>query len=86
MAKDPFRTRDHVVEFDDIVAEIRRRSAETQAKVPMVADVAYGRDSAETVDLFFPEGKRDRLPVHMFIHGGYWRMFSKNDYSYIAET
>ncbi|WP_245523663.1 alpha/beta hydrolase, partial [Mesorhizobium sp. M8A.F.Ca.ET.167.01.1.1] len=28
----------------------------------------------------------DGLPVHMFIHGGYWRMFSKRDYSYIAET
>jgi arylformamidase len=22
----------------------------------------------------------------MFIHGGYWRMFSKRDYSYVAET
>ncbi|ESX27315.1 esterase [Mesorhizobium sp. LSJC264A00] len=85
-AKDPFRIRDHVVEFDDMVAEIVRRSEDTRANVPMVADVAYGADATETVDLFFPEGKRDRLPVHMFIHGGYWRMFSKRDYSYVAET
>ena len=84
--KDPFRIRDHVVEFDDIVAEIVRRSEDTRANVPMVADVAYGADATETIDLFFPEGKRDRLPVHMFIHGGYWRMFSKRDYSYVAET
>ena len=86
MAKDPFRTRDHVPEFDDIVDEIRRRSAETRAKIPMVADMAYGVGHAETLDLFFPEGRRDRLPVHIFIHGGYWRMFSKSDYSYVAET
>lgn len=86
MAKDPFRTRDHVPEFDDIVDEIRRRSAETRAKVPMIADVSYGPGGTETVDLFFPQGKRDRLPVHMFIHGGYWRMFSKRDYSYVADT
>lgn len=86
MAKDPFRIRDHVLEFDDIVAEIVRRSAETRAKVPMAADVPYGPDGTETVDLFFPQGKRDRLPVHMFIHGGYWRMFSKRDYSYVADT
>ncbi|WP_348626869.1 MULTISPECIES: alpha/beta hydrolase [unclassified Mesorhizobium] len=84
MAKDPFRTLDHVPEFDDIVAEIRRRSAETRAKIPMIADVAYGAGHAETLDLFFPEGRRDRLPVHIFIHGGYWRMFSKTDYSYVA--
>ena len=85
-AKDPFRIRDHVVEFDDIVADIVRRSEATRANVPMVADVAYGPDATETMDLFFPPGKRDRLPVHMFIHGGYWRMFSKRDYSYVAET
>lgn len=86
MPKDPFRIRDHVTEFDDIVAEIVRKSAETRAKVPMVPDVAYGPDAIETADLFFPQGRRDRLPVHMFIHGGYWRMFSKRDYSYVAET
>ncbi|TGQ66122.1 MAG: alpha/beta hydrolase [Mesorhizobium sp.] len=85
-AKDPFRIRDHVVEFDDIVAEIVRRSQDTRANVPMAADVAYGDDATETMDLFFPRGKRNRLPVHMFIHGGYWRMFSKRDYSYVAET
>ncbi|WP_245457116.1 alpha/beta hydrolase, partial [Mesorhizobium sp. M1A.F.Ca.IN.022.04.1.1] len=50
----------------------------------MIADVAYGAGHAETLDLFFPEGRRDRLPVHIFIHGGYWRMFSKTDYSYVA--
>ena len=83
---DPFRIRDHVAEFDDIVREIVSRSEETRLRLPMVADVAYGQNSAETIDLFFPQGKRDRLPVHMFVHGGYWRMFSKRDYSYVAET
>ncbi|MGX5839288.1 alpha/beta hydrolase [Mesorhizobium sp. ArgA1] len=85
MIKDPFRIRDHVPEFDDIVAEIVRRSAETRARIQTVADLAYGPDASETVDLFFPPGKRDRLPVHMFIHGGYWRMFSKRDHSYVAD-
>jgi arylformamidase len=86
MAKDPFRTRDHVVDFDDIVAQIRRRSAEARAQLQMIADVAYGDGRSETLDLFFPEDRCDRLPVHVFIHGGYWRMFSKSDYSYVAET
>ncbi|TGV13096.1 alpha/beta hydrolase, partial [Mesorhizobium sp. M4B.F.Ca.ET.143.01.1.1] len=85
MTKDPFRIRDHVAEFDDIVAEIVRLSAEVRLRLPMVADIAYGPDATETVDLFFPQGKRDRLPVHMFIHGGYWRMFSKRDYSCVAD-
>ncbi|TPL83188.1 alpha/beta hydrolase [Mesorhizobium sp. B2-3-13] len=86
MSKDPFRTRDHVADFDDIVAEIVARSAATRAALPMLADVAYGPHDAERLDLFFPEGPRKDLPVHIFIHGGYWRMFTRNDYSYIAET
>jgi arylformamidase len=86
MPKDPFRIRDHVAEFDEIVADIVQRSAKTRQNIPMVADVAYGAAHTETLDLFFPQGERDGLPVHMFIHGGYWRMFSKRDYSYIADT
>ncbi len=34
--------------------------------------------------VFFRKGGRPASPVHMFIHGGYWRMFSKRDYSYVA--
>ncbi|MEP9399099.1 alpha/beta hydrolase [Mesorhizobium sp. KR2-14] len=83
---DPFRIRDHVAEFDDIVREIVSRSEKTRLQLPMVADVAYGADPTETVDLFFPAVRQESMPVHMFIHGGYWRMFSKRDYSYVAET
>jgi arylformamidase len=84
--QDPFRIRDHVANFDDIVADLVRRSEATRAAVPMVADVAYGPGPFETLDLFFPPQARSRLPVHLFIHGGYWRMFSKRDYSCIADT
>lgn len=86
MSKDPFRTRDHVADFDDIVADIVARSAATRAALPMAGDLAYGASRAEKLDLFFPSGQRSNLPVHIFIHGGYWRMFSRTDYSYIANT
>ncbi|MBZ9771655.1 alpha/beta hydrolase [Mesorhizobium sp. CO1-1-8] len=86
MSKDPFRTRDHVADFDDIVADIVTRSAETRATLPMSADIAYGEGEGERLDLFFPPGARRDLPVHIFIHGGYWRMFSRSDYSYVANT
>ncbi|WP_348629800.1 alpha/beta hydrolase [Mesorhizobium sp. M8A.F.Ca.ET.021.01.1.1] len=68
------------------MADIVARSAATRASLPMLADVAYGSHEAERLDLFFPEGPRKDLPVHIFIHGGYWRMFTKSDYSYVAET
>lgn len=86
MQKDPFRTRDHVADFDDIVADIVARSAATRATLPMAGDLAYGEHPAEKLDLLFPPARGRNLPVHIFIHGGYWRMFSKADYSYIADT
>lgn len=86
MAPDPFRIRDHVGDFDAIVAEIKARSEAARTSLRMAADIAYGAGLPETLDLFFPAGGRANLPVHIFIHGGYWRMFSKRDYSYVAET
>lgn len=86
METDPFRIRDHVADFDALVGEIVTASARTREALPMIPDVAYGDGPDETVDIFFPEGPRQNLPVHMFVHGGYWRMFSKRDYSCIANT
>ncbi|XAZ19830.1 alpha/beta hydrolase (plasmid) [Sinorhizobium sp. B11] len=85
METDPFRIRGHVPEFDAIVSEIKARSASTRARLRM-REIAYGEGGSETVDVFYPDGISDRRPVHMFIHGGYWRMFSKRDYSYVADT
>lgn len=44
-------------------------------------DVSFGPHEDETLDLFLtnPGG-----PVHVFFHGGYWRMLHKNDFPYIA--
>ena len=80
MAADPFRIRDHVASFDDIVDDIRTRSIATRRTIAMEANVAYGREAGETLDIFVPNGGGSRMPIHMFIHGGYWRMFSKEDY------
>lgn len=85
MEKDPFRIRGHQPDFDMVVADIVSRSAATRERLPM-AEAAYGGEPSETVDVFVPPGASGRLPVHMFIHGGYWRMFSKRDYSLVAET
>ena len=86
MSADPFRIRSHVADFDDIVDDIVERSAVARREIAMIGDIAYGDGPSETLDIFFPEGPRTNLPVHLFIHGGYWRMFSKRDYSYMAQT
>nr|WP_210272826.1 alpha/beta hydrolase [Chthonobacter rhizosphaerae] len=61
-------------------------SRETRASLPMVADVAYGDGPEEKLDLFLPDSSDGARPVHLFVHGGYWRMFSKEDFSFVART
>lgn len=38
---------------------------------------AYGESLAETIDIFLPP--EPNPPLHVFIHGGYWQMLSKQE-------
>jgi arylformamidase len=83
---DLFKTRDHVSNFDDYVAEYAELSKNTRASLKSSLNVSYGSGVHEKMDLFFPAQLPQGLPIHLFIHGGYWRMFSKDDFSFIADN
>lgn len=83
---DLFRTRDHVADFDTYLTRFIERSTASRAALRNELDVAYGEGPDERLDLFFPDVMKTPAAVHLFVHGGYWRMFSKSDYSYVADT
>lgn len=85
-ATDPFRTRDHVADFDGYVAQYEELSAAARQRHDCRLDVPYGSEPTETLDLFLPPGAATNRPVHLFIHGGYWRMFGKGDFSFVANS
>ena len=45
-------------------------------------DIPYGEGERERLHLFRPEGRPQGLLV--FVHGGYWKAFSREDYSHLA--
>jgi len=45
-------------------------------------DLRYGPNPREVLDLFVPAGKP--RGTYLYIHGGYWRALSKDDYSFVA--
>lgn len=49
-----------------------------------VADVAYGSGPLENMDFYVPEQGHGPHPVHIFIHGGYWRSREKEDFAFIG--
>lgn len=46
-------------------------------------DLRYGTGAEETLDLFAPT-HADPAPLHVFIHGGYWQLLSKNESCFAA--
>lgn len=81
---DPYRIRDFVPDFDAIAAEFAARSRALSATATMRLDVAYGTRPRETVDLIFPDKVAARAPLHVFVHGGYWRSGDKENYRFVA--
>lgn len=84
MAQDLYRNRDFIPDFDALMAEIAARSHDLAAGVTVQADVAYGPEPRERMDILLPPNVQNGAPVHMFIHGGYWRSGSKADHHLVA--
>ena len=59
------------------------KSVAARAAHDCVLDVAYGDSPAERLDIF--RARTAGAPVHVFFHGGYWRLLDKKDFSYIAD-
>ena len=83
--KDPYRIRDFVPDFDAIAAEIGARSRDFSGRITVRADIAYGARPREVLDLVLPANPARGAPLHVFIHGGYWRSGEKADYRLVAE-
>lgn len=60
----------------------RDRSSQAREVLRTARDLPYGNSSGQTLDLFLPE--RMDSPVHVFLHGGYWRSQDKTNFSFMA--
>ncbi|MGA0542219.1 alpha/beta hydrolase [Neotabrizicola sp. VNH66] len=84
MAQDLYRNRDFIPDFDAIIAETAARSREVSARTDLRADIAYGPGLRERMDILLPKTPAQGAPLHLFIHGGYWRSGSKEDHRLVA--
>ena len=58
------------------------RSARVRKKLGGEIDLSYGDSAGQKLDVFPAAAKG--APVHVFIHGGYWRSLDKHFYSHVA--
>jgi arylformamidase len=82
-----YRATATVSNFDELIEAYAEGSDEARTALDHIADIKFGPGEEETLDLFpVPKtirGKSD-APLFVFIHGGYWRMLSKNESSFMA--
>jgi arylformamidase len=82
---DQYNNGKRVADVGAILIEWRARAAAARRSTRCRADMPYGDSAAETFDLFEdPARGRVAQPLLVFIHGGYWRSLSKNDFSWVA--
>lgn len=80
-----FNPRATVPDYESITAAGEGRSAAYRKAARNASfDVAYGDHPMETMDIFRPADPAG-APVHVYIHGGFWRSRVKEDFSYVAE-
>ena len=80
---DAYANMAHIPDAQSFIAKWPERAADFRANWPQnQLDIAYGDDPRQRFDLFLPDGVTKGLAV--FIHGGYWRAFAKDDWSHLA--
>jgi arylformamidase len=77
-----YNNRAKVTDFADYLARYARESEATRGTLPCRLDVAYGGRPGETLDIF--PAAAGPAPIHIFIHGGYWMLLDKRDFSFVA--
>jgi len=77
-----FNPRVAVADAETYLAGRAEASAEVRRRLEGRYDIAYGDGPRQLLDVFPAEQKG--APIHLFVHGGYWRALTKEDFSFIA--
>jgi len=77
-----YDARGSVPDFDSYLVSYDENSARARQDIPGARDVAYGPHRDQQLDVF--QTQESGAPVHLFIHGGYWRRFTKQENAFAA--
>ena len=79
-----FNPRIAVPNFEKILKLEDNKDQKARNKIPCQLDLRYGTKPLQTLDIFANPNLKN-APVHIFIHGGYWRALDKNNHSHLSQ-
>jgi arylformamidase len=67
-------------------AQVKRTAANSQARSNLAShlDLPYGDHKLRRLDIFPTVSSERAAPVHVFVHGGYWRAQDKENFAFVA--
>ena len=77
-----YNPRTTVANASEIIPAWKIRAERTQARLSFDADISYGPHPREVLDFYRAPNAKGTL---IYIHGGYWRMLSKVETSWVAD-
>ena len=78
-----FNPRLVVPNFDTYLKKSKKKAKLAEKNLNGKKNIAYGNSALQTLDVFYQETKT-KLPIHIFIHGGYWRALDKSYHTHMA--
>ncbi len=72
-----------IADLPQLFQSFRTHSAEFRQGKESGLDQPYGPSLAEVCDVF--PANKPGAPIHIFLHGGYWYQFGKDEFSFMAE-
>lgn len=76
--------RGRLPEWDKNLADCASRSQIVRDSSLCRQDIPYGKADRQLMDIFPSNGGKQDQSVLVFLHGGYWRMMDKSQFSFIA--
>lgn len=70
-------------DFKNAQASRAEANARALTSLPREADIAFGDHPLRRLDVYPAKGQGPR-PVHVFLHGGYWRAQDKQNFAFVA--
>ena len=78
-----FNPRLSVKDFSKLLSVSLQKARFAEKKINCQTNLCYGKTSLQKLDVFY-KYKKKNLPIHIFIHGGYWRALDKSYHSHMA--
>ena len=79
-----FNPRRAVPNVEEHAARMQQLSTEARHRHQGIYNLRYGSGPLATLDVF--RSSQDNAPLHVFLHGGYWRGRDKSDFSFLADA